>query len=157
MLPGLNGSWGCGESWTGWRVSGSRELAGVDARGAAGAECDQQIGSTAAWLRSRLRLGAGTASIAVRTVRALFRGPLTQTAQALCDGELSTARAAVVAHGTKELPDHTPPRPTQGWSTPAGDWTRPGCDDSSAICGRSSTPTAPTRPPSAAMRAAACG
>ena len=84
-----------------------KELAGVDARGAAGAECDQQIGSTAAWLRSRLRLGAGTASIAVRTVRALFRGPLTQTAQALCDGELSTAHAAVVAHGTKELPDHT--------------------------------------------------
>ena len=36
-----------------------RELAVVDARGAAGAEQDQQLGSTAAWLRARLRLGAG--------------------------------------------------------------------------------------------------
>ncbi len=36
-----------------------RELAAVDARGAAGAEQDQQLGSTAAWLRARLRLGAG--------------------------------------------------------------------------------------------------
>src|SRR5215207_6823361 len=52
------------------------ELAGVDARGAAGAEAGQQVGSTAAWLRNRLRLGAGTASSAVRTARALFRGPV---------------------------------------------------------------------------------
>jgi hypothetical protein len=36
-----------------------KELAAVDARGAAGAEQDQQLGSTAAWLRARLRLGAG--------------------------------------------------------------------------------------------------
>ena len=42
-----------------------KELAAVDGRGAAGAEADQQIGSTAAWLRGRLRLGAGTASRAV--------------------------------------------------------------------------------------------
>src|SRR5215207_7714761 len=46
-----------------------KELATVDARGAAGAEAGQQIGSTAAWLRNRLRLGAGTASSAVRTAR----------------------------------------------------------------------------------------
>jgi hypothetical protein len=37
-----------------------KELAGVDGRGAAGAEADQQVGSTAAWLRNRLHLGAGT-------------------------------------------------------------------------------------------------
>src|SRR5829696_6332921 len=49
------------------------QLAAVDGRGAAGAELGQQAGSTAAWLRNRLRLGAGTAS-AVRTARALFRG-----------------------------------------------------------------------------------
>ena len=54
-----------------------KELAGVDARGAAGAEQDQQVGSTAAWLRGRLRMGAGAATSAVRTARALFRGPLT--------------------------------------------------------------------------------
>ena len=47
-----------------------KELAGVDARGAAGAEHGQQVGSTAAWLRNRLQLGAGTATNAVRTARA---------------------------------------------------------------------------------------
>jgi hypothetical protein len=50
-----------------------KELAGVDGRGAAGAEQGQEVGSTAAWLRGRLRLGVGTASSAVRTAQALFR------------------------------------------------------------------------------------
>src|ERR687897_3713140 len=82
-----------------------KELAGVDGRGAAGAEADQQVGSTAAWLRSRLRLGVGTATSAVRTARALFRGPLTETALALTGGELSVAHAQVLAAGTHPLPD----------------------------------------------------
>src|ERR687897_3577138 len=82
-----------------------KELAGVDGRGAAGAEQGQQAGSTAAGLRNRLRLGAGTASSAVRTARALFRGPLTATAQAVCDGELSVAHAQVLAAGTHPLPE----------------------------------------------------
>jgi hypothetical protein len=51
------------------------ELAAVDARGAAGAEQGLQAGSTAGWLRRRLRMGAGAASSAVRTARALFGGP----------------------------------------------------------------------------------
>ncbi|HEY6707106.1 MAG TPA: DUF222 domain-containing protein [Actinomycetota bacterium] len=83
-----------------------KELAAVDARGAAGADQDQQTGSTAAWLRNRLRLGAGAAHSAVRTARALFRGPLAGTAAALANGELSVAHAAVVAHGTQDLPSH---------------------------------------------------
>src|ERR671912_2579695 len=82
------------------------ELAGVDALGAAGAEAGQRAGSTAAWLRNRLRMGTGTAASAVRTARALFRGPLTATAQAVCDGELSPAHAQVLATGTHELPEH---------------------------------------------------
>ena len=53
------------------------ELAAVDARGAAGAEEGLQAGSTAGWLRARLRMGAGAAATAVRTARALFGGPLT--------------------------------------------------------------------------------
>jgi hypothetical protein len=65
------------------------ELAGVDACGAAGAEQGIQFASTASWLRNRLRLGAGAATSAVRTARALFRGPLTRTARALCDDEIS--------------------------------------------------------------------
>src|SRR6266545_110556 len=52
-----------------------RELAGVDGRGAAGAEDDTQARSTASWLRDQLRLGADAARQAVRTASALFRGP----------------------------------------------------------------------------------
>jgi Domain of unknown function (DUF222) len=81
-----------------------RELAGVDARGAAGAEHDLQAGSTAGWLRARLRMGAGAAHGCVRTARALFRGPLTKTAQALTDGQLTPAHATVLAAGTHDLP-----------------------------------------------------
>jgi hypothetical protein len=83
-----------------------KELAGVDARGAAGADQAQRVGSTAAWLRGRLRLGAGAASGAVRTARALFGGPLTQTAAALTAGAISAAHASVLAHATKDLPAH---------------------------------------------------
>ena len=83
-----------------------KELAGVDARGAAGAEQGLQAGSTASWLRHRLRMGAGAAAAAVRTARALFGGPLTRTGQALVDGEISPAHAQVLAHGTQDLPDH---------------------------------------------------
>jgi hypothetical protein len=80
------------------------ELAAAAARGAAGAEAGVQVGSTAGWLRQRLRMGASTASSSVRTAGALFGGPLTQTAQALTDGELSPAHASVLAAGTQDLP-----------------------------------------------------
>ncbi|HEY6710362.1 MAG TPA: DUF222 domain-containing protein [Actinomycetota bacterium] len=83
-----------------------KELAGVDAHGAAGADQDQPARSTASWLHNRLRMGAGTAHSAVRTARALFRGPLPQTAQALVEGELSVAHAKAVVDGTHHLPDH---------------------------------------------------
>ena len=83
-----------------------KELAGVDARGAAGAEDGLPVGSTAAWLRNRLHLSDRAATRAVRTARALFRGPLTGTAQAVCDGAISVAHAEVVAQGTQTLPDH---------------------------------------------------
>jgi hypothetical protein len=62
--------------WLAW-------LAAVDARGAAGAEEGVQGGSTAGWLRRRLRMSAGAATSCVRTARALFRGPLAGTGQAL--------------------------------------------------------------------------
>jgi hypothetical protein len=82
-----------------------RELAAIDARGAAGADQGIQAASTASWLRNRLRMGGNVATSAVRTARALFRGPLTKTAQALCAGEISAAHAAALAHGTSDLPD----------------------------------------------------
>ncbi len=83
------------------------ELATVDARGAAGADQGIPAPSTASWLRNRLRMAAGAAHSSVRTARALFRGPLTHTAQALVHGELSVAHAAVLAAGTHDLPPHT--------------------------------------------------
>jgi Domain of unknown function (DUF222) len=82
------------------------ELADLDARGAAGAEDGVQGGSTAAWLRHELRLGAGTAAGLVRTARALYRGPLTATAQAVAAGTISSAHAQVLAAGTQDLPVH---------------------------------------------------
>jgi hypothetical protein len=82
------------------------ELAALDARGAAGAEHGVQAGSTAAWLRHRLRMSAGAAASCVRTARALYRGPLTATAEALAEGTISPAHAQVLAAGTHDLPDH---------------------------------------------------
>jgi hypothetical protein len=93
LLDGLAGQW-------------LRRLAATDTRGAAGADQGQQAASTAGWLRNRLRLGAGAAREAVRTARALFRGPLPGTAQALTDGQISPAHAQVLAQSTRHLPDH---------------------------------------------------
>jgi Domain of unknown function (DUF222) len=42
----------------------------------------------------------------VRTARALYRGPLTQTAQALTQGAISPAHASVLAAGTHDLAGH---------------------------------------------------
>jgi hypothetical protein len=81
-----------------------QELAATDARGAAGADQDQPAASTAGWLRARLRMGASAAAGCVRTARALFRGPLAATGQALTNGELSVAHATTLAAGTHDLP-----------------------------------------------------
>jgi hypothetical protein len=92
-LDGLEGQW-------------LRRLAAADARGAAGADQGQPAPSTAGWLRNRLRLGAGAARDTVRTARALFGGPLTRTAAALIEGQISPAHARVLAQGTRDVPDH---------------------------------------------------
>jgi Domain of unknown function (DUF222)/HNH endonuclease len=84
-----------------------RELAGVDGRGAAGAEDGTRADSTAGWLRRRARLGGAAAAGWVRVARALHRGPLAGTARALAAGELSAAHAAVLAGGTHDLPPAT--------------------------------------------------
>jgi hypothetical protein len=84
-----------------------RYLAALDARGAAGAEQDRQFGSTAGWLRARLRMAATTATTTVRTARALFRGPLPESGTALCAGEISAAHAEVLATSTLHVPHHS--------------------------------------------------
>ena len=63
-----------------------------------------QAGSTAGWLRAALRMSPAGAGRAVRTARALHRGPLAGTAGALARGELSAAHAEVLADGTHDLP-----------------------------------------------------
>jgi hypothetical protein len=84
-----------------------RELAGVDGRGAAGAEDGTPADSTAGWLRGRLRAGHTQAGGWVLTARALFGGPLGGTGRALAAGELSVTHAAVLACGTHDLPPGT--------------------------------------------------
>ena len=83
-----------------------RYLAAIDARGAAGAEQGVQFGSTAGWLRARLRMASGAATTAVRTARALFRGPLPESGKALCAGDISAAHAEVLATSTLHQADH---------------------------------------------------
>jgi hypothetical protein len=51
-------------------------------------------------------MSTDAARSAVRTARALFRGALPQTAQALVAGDISPAHAKAVADGTQDLPDH---------------------------------------------------
>jgi hypothetical protein len=84
-----------------------RELAGVDGRGAAGADQGVPAESTAGWLRHRTRMGHTDAHQRVRVARALHRGPLPGTAKALADGELSYAHAAALTRSTQELPAAT--------------------------------------------------
>src|SRR5215218_7599 len=87
-----------------------QQLAAVDGRG--GADQDQPAPSTASWLQSRLRLGAGAAASSVRTARALLRGSLAGTAEALVGGAISPAHARVLADGTHDLPPHITAAPT---------------------------------------------
>jgi hypothetical protein len=136
-----------------WR----KELAAVDARGAAGAELDQQPGSTAAWLRHRLHLGAGAARSSVRTARALFAGPLAGTAQALTDGAISRPMLGSWPTAPVTCLIRLPPTLNQSCSRSPGASTHPGCAGRSGISAKSLIPTAPTRRPSAAMGAGACG
>jgi hypothetical protein len=73
-----------------------KHLAAVDARGAAGADQDRQFGSTASWLRTRLRMTATAAATAVRTARVLFWGAFGVGGGVVCWGA-SAAHAAVLA------------------------------------------------------------
>jgi Domain of unknown function (DUF222) len=84
-----------------------RELADVDGRGAAGADHGTPAESTAGWLRNRTRMGHTDAHQRVRVARALHRGPLPGTAQALAEGELSYQHAAALTRSTQDLPAGT--------------------------------------------------
>ena len=106
--PGRAGPGRCGGWSTGWKATGCTRWPRSTAAGPPGPTQGVQAASTAGWLRSRLRMGATPPSSCVRTARALFRGPLTATAQALTDGEISPAHAAVLAarHPAPARPHH---------------------------------------------------
>ena len=110
------------------------ELAVVDARGAAGAEEGIQAPSTASWLRTRSRMGAGAAHRVVRTARAVFRGPLTQTAQAFTDGSVSRPMRRCWLMAPTTSPPTPPPRPNRSCWRPPASWTHPSCGGPWAIC-----------------------
>src|SRR5512132_1478420 len=80
-----------------------KELAGVDAHGAAGAVQAIQAGSTAGWLRARLRIGPAPPRVCPDRPGPVPR-PLTGTARAVTDGQLAPAPASLLAHGTHDLP-----------------------------------------------------
>ena len=135
-----------------------RELAAVDARGAAGAEQGLQAGSTAGWLRARLRMGAGAAATAVRTARALFGGPLTGTAQALVDGEISPGPCpgAGPRHPGAPRPPGRRGRTGAGGGGPAAG-PAPAAAGRGPSPGGRSTPRVPRARPNASTCAGACG
>jgi hypothetical protein len=134
-----------------------KELAGVDALGAAGAEQQAPAPSTAGWLRNRLRMGVGAASSAVRTARALFRGPLTETAAALTAGDISPAHAQVIAEGTQDLPEHVKADADPVLAEAARRLDPPRLRQAVAQLVELADPEGPTGPPSAVMRGGACG
>ena len=133
------------------------ELAAVDACGAACADQGQPAPSTTSWLRARLHMGTSTASGWVRTAQALFRGPLTGTAKALTDGQLSAAHAAVLATAPTTYPSNTAAEAEPVLLAAATAWTHPGCGGSSPTCGWSPTRAPPTPRPSANISSVAYG
>jgi hypothetical protein len=134
-----------------------RELAGVDGRGAADTDQDVPAESTAGWLRSRTRMGHPDAHQRVRVARALHRGPLAATAQALANGEVSYLHAAALTRATQALPPATATAAEPVLLEAARRLDHPGCARSSAISVRSPTPMLPTNGRNASMTAGGCG
>jgi Domain of unknown function (DUF222) len=134
-----------------------RELAGVDRRGAAGAENETPVESTAAWLRHRTRMGHPDAHQRVRVASALHRGPLGGTAQALAAGELSYQHAAALTRATQQLPSQTVAAAEPVLLQAARRLDHRGCARWSGTWSRSPTRLPPTPGPSGATTAAACG
>jgi hypothetical protein len=134
-----------------------RTLAAVDTRGVAGAEEGVPAGSTASWLRARLRMGPGAAAGWVRTARALYRGPLTGTAQAWPTGPSPRPTPRCWPPAPTTSPTMSPPTPNRCWWRRPGGWTHPGCAGSWPICGWSPTPTTPTTRPNGATSSGGCG
>jgi HNH endonuclease len=107
-------------------------LGTADARGAAGADQAIPAPSTAGWLRARLRLGAGEAASAVRTARALFRGPFPRPVRRCWRVTSRRSMPGCWPPAPASCPTPRSGRPNRcSWRRPEG-WTRPGCGERSA-------------------------
>ena len=155
-----SGSWCCG----GWldRLDGQwlKELAGRRRpRRRRGRSTASRSGSTAGWLRQPAAAERpGRPASAVRTARALFRGPLTETAQALCRrGDLGRPCPGA----RRRHPRPARPRHRRGRTGPG----RGGPPAGPASAAAAARPPAPgrrprrrrPRPANDAMAAAGCG
>jgi Domain of unknown function (DUF222) len=132
-------------------------LATVDGRGAARADQDTPGLSTAGWLRARLHMGAGVAHSVVRTARALYRGPLVATGQALTACDLSPAHAQVLACGTQDLAPATTAEAEPVLLEAARRLDPPSCGGRSVICAGLPIRRPPRPRPNGAMSGGACG
>ena len=127
-----------------------QRLAAVDGRGAAGADHGTPA-STASWLRNRLHLGAAAAHNAVRTARALFRGPSPKRPRPCATA--SSPQPTPARSPTAPVTSHSrwPPRPRRCWWRRPDASTHPGCGGWSPTCTRLLIPRAPTTRPSGAI------
>ena len=97
------------------------------------------------------------AATAVRTARALFRGPLPASGAALCAGELSVAHAEVLAAGTKDLAGHVAADAEATLLEAARRLDLPGCARWSLTSSTPSTRTGLMPRPNGAMPAGGVG
>ena len=98
------------------------ELADLDARGAAGAEHGVPAASTAAWLRHRLRMGAGTAAGWCAPPAPCTGVPLTGT-EPDRRGHLPGPRPESWPPAPTTSPTTWPPTPNRCWWRRPGGWT----------------------------------
>ena len=155
MRPWPRSSWSCG----GWGPAGRPGCRGWP-RWTAGAPPGPtravQAGSTAGWLRARLRPGAAAAASSVRTARALFRGPRPDRPSVDRRGDLARPRPGPgPRHPRAGRPCHR--RGRTGLLEAARRLDHPGCGGLSPTCGWSPTPRAPRTARRGSTSSGACG
>jgi hypothetical protein len=109
------------------------------------------------WLKELAGVDARAAAGSVRTARALFGGPLTGTAQASPRERSRPSMPVWSPTAPATSPTTAVPRPNRSWWRRLVGWIRRGYGGSLAICGWSPTPTASMTAPSSVMPAGGSG